>query len=174
MKKAIRLLVLLLLFSVTVPMTAQQRKKVAVVLSGGGAKGMAHIGALKVIEEAGIPIDYVVGTSMGAIVGGLYAIGYTAEQLDSMVQRQDWELLLSDKVKRKDMDLDKREKSERYILSLPFNGKQKKNIRFLRMSCNRRRHSLIRQKQSMNVWKRNWKNWIRRFRKRELRRARMP
>lgn len=128
MKKAIRLLVLLLLFSVTVPMTAQQRKKVAVVLSGGGAKGMAHIGALKVIEEAGIPIDYVVGTSMGAIVGGLYAIGYTAEQLDSMVQRQDWELLLSDKVKRKDMDLDKREKSERYILSLPFNGKQKKNI----------------------------------------------
>ena len=51
--------------------------EVAVVLSGGGAKGMAHIGALKVIEEAGIPIDYVVGTSMGAIVGGLYSIGYT-------------------------------------------------------------------------------------------------
>ena len=53
----------------------QARKKVGLVLSGGGAKGMAHIGALKVIEQAGIPIDYVVGTSMGSIIGGLYAIG---------------------------------------------------------------------------------------------------
>ena len=53
----------------------KQRKKVGLVLSGGGAKGMAHIGALKIIEEAGIPIDYVVGTSMGSIIGGLYAIG---------------------------------------------------------------------------------------------------
>ena len=59
----------------------EQRKKVGVVLSGGGAKGVAHIKALKVIEEAGIPIDYIVGTSMGSIVGGLYAIGYTPEQL---------------------------------------------------------------------------------------------
>ena len=57
----------------------EQRKKVGVVLSGGGAKGVAHIKALKVIEEAGIPIDYIVGTSMGSIVGGLYAIGYTPE-----------------------------------------------------------------------------------------------
>ena len=58
---------------------ASGRPKVAVVLSGGGAKGTAHIGALKVIEEAGIPIDYVVGTSMGAIVGGLYSIGEESE-----------------------------------------------------------------------------------------------
>ena len=55
--------------------TAVKRKKVAVVLSGGGAKGMAHIGVLKVIERAGIPIDIVTGTSMGSIVGGLYSIG---------------------------------------------------------------------------------------------------
>lgn len=128
MEKAIRFLILLLLFPAVTPAAAQQRKKVAVVLSGGGAKGMAHIGALKVIEEAGIPIDYIVGTSMGSIVGGLYAIGYTAEQLDSMVQRQDWELLLSDKVERKSQDLASREKSERYIVSLPFNRKQKKGI----------------------------------------------
>ena len=53
-----------------------QRKKVGIVLSGGGAKGVAHIGVLKVLEEAGIPIDYISGTSMGAIVGGLYAVGY--------------------------------------------------------------------------------------------------
>ena len=78
----------------------EQRKKVGVVLSGGGAKGVAHIKALKVIEEAGIPIDYIVGTSMGSIVGGLYAIGYTPEQLDSMVRKQDWTFLLSDRIKR--------------------------------------------------------------------------
>ena len=58
--------------------TAADRKKVAVVLSGGGAKGMAHIGVLKVLEKAGIPIDIVTGTSMGSIIGGLYAIGYNA------------------------------------------------------------------------------------------------
>lgn len=57
---------------------------------------MAHIGALKVIEEAGIPIDYVVGTSMGALVGGLYSIGYTPQQLDSIVNAQNWKFLLSD------------------------------------------------------------------------------
>ena len=60
---------------------AGERKKVAVVLGGGGAKGVAHIGVLKVLEEAGIPIDIVAGTSMGAIVGGLYAIGYSPDEI---------------------------------------------------------------------------------------------
>lgn len=87
-------------------------KKVGVVLSGGGAKGMAHIGALKVIEEAGIPIDYVVGTSMGSIIGGLYSIGYTPEQMDSMVRRQDWSFLLSDKIPRSEQNMAEREASE--------------------------------------------------------------
>ena len=66
--KSLSLLIIALLSACT--LGAQNRKKVGVVLSGGGAKGVAHIGALKVIEEAGIPIDYVVGTSMGALVGG--------------------------------------------------------------------------------------------------------
>ena len=70
------------------------RKKVGLVLSGGGAKGMAHIGAIKVIEEVGIPIDYVVGTSMGSIIGGLYAIGYTPEKTslltDMLCIRLNW------------------------------------------------------------------------------------
>lgn len=101
-------------------LAAQERPKVAVVLSGGGAKGMAHIGALKVIEKAGIPIDYVVGTSMGAIVGGLYAIGYTPEQLDSMVNAQNWKFLLSDAPNPKEVLLDDRLKSECYVLSVPF------------------------------------------------------
>lgn len=98
----------------------QSRPKVAVVLSGGGAKGTAHIGALKVIEEAGIPVDYVVGTSMGALVGALYAIGYTPHQLDSMVNAQNWKFLLSDAPNPKDMLLDDRLRSERYVLSIPF------------------------------------------------------
>lgn len=112
------LLIFFLLLSLT--LAAQQRPKVAVVLSGGGAKGMAHIGALKVIEKAGIPVDYVVGTSMGAIVGGLYSIGYTPEQLDSLVNIQDWKFLLSDAPNPKDVLLDDRLQSERYVFSIPF------------------------------------------------------
>ena len=92
--KSLSLLIIVLFSACTIG--AQNRKKVGIVLSGGGAKGVAHIGALKVIEEAGIPIDYVVGTSMGAIVGGLYSIGYTPQQLDSIVNAQDWKYLLSD------------------------------------------------------------------------------
>ena len=85
------------------PASAQQdsvrtgRKKVAVVLSGGGAKGMAHIGALKVIERAGIPVDIITGTSMGSIIGGLYAIGYNSNSLDSMVRVQDWSYVITDR-----------------------------------------------------------------------------
>lgn len=79
MKKHLSLiLVLLPVLFLALPALAQERKKVGVVLSGGGAKGVAHIQALKVIEEAGIPIDYIVGTSMGSIIGGLYSIGYTS------------------------------------------------------------------------------------------------
>ncbi|MCQ4905848.1 patatin-like phospholipase family protein, partial [Odoribacter splanchnicus] len=68
--------------------------------SGGGAKGLAHIGVLKVLEEAGIPIDYISGTSMGANVGGLYAVGYNPKALDSLVRMQNSPFMLSDKVYR--------------------------------------------------------------------------
>jgi NTE family protein len=104
-----------------------ERKKVAVVLSGGGAKGVAHIGALKVIEDAGIPIDMIVGTSMGSIVGGLYSIGYTPDQLDSMVMNQDWAMLLSDRQRRSDQTLSERASDAKYIISLPF-GKNLNDI----------------------------------------------
>ena len=69
----------------------------------------------EVIEEAGIPIDYVVGTSMGSIIGGLYSIGYTPEQMDSMVRRQDWSFLLSDKIPRSEQNMAEREASEKYV-----------------------------------------------------------
>lgn len=122
MKKIVCLLCMILLLF---PIQAGGRKKVAVVLSGGGAKGVAHVRALKVIEEAGIPIDYVVGTSMGAIVGGLYAIGFTPEQMDTIVQNQDWKHLLSDASDRKDLSLLFREQAERYIISAPFDKSPK-------------------------------------------------
>ena len=123
MKKYSYLLALILLFSCGFQSSAAtnlHRKKVGLVLSGGGAKGMAHIGALKVIEEAGIPIDYVVGTSMGSIIGGLYSIGYTPAQMDSMVKMQDWQFLLSDRISRKDKNMEDREREKKYQVSLPF------------------------------------------------------
>lgn len=95
------------------------RKKVGVVLSGGGAKGMAHIGALKVIERAGIPIDYIVGTSMGSIVGGLYAIGYDAAMLDSVVRQQNWKFLLSDQVNPRNLSMSEKDNQDTYLLSRP-------------------------------------------------------
>ncbi len=100
--------------------TTPKRPSVAVVLSGGGAKGTAHVGALRVIEQAGIPIDYVVGTSMGALIGGLYSIGYTTDQLDTLLSTQDWKLLLSDREDPAGKPLAERLQSEQYALTVPF------------------------------------------------------
>lgn len=110
--------VVLAALSLALPAHSQSRKKVGVVLSGGGAKGVAHISALKVLEEAGIPIDYITGTSMGAIIGGLYSAGYDTHTLDSMVRSQDWRSLLSDRVSRRNMSTWLRENQERYVLTL--------------------------------------------------------
>ncbi|MFR5270954.1 MAG: patatin-like phospholipase family protein [Hoylesella buccalis] len=110
MRKTLILCMLLFFGLVAQAQTHHARKKVAVVLSGGGAKGMAHIGALKVIEEAGIPVDIVTGTSMGSIIGGLYCIGYDAHCMDSIVRLQDWSLVLSDKVDVRNLNLNKRKK----------------------------------------------------------------
>ena len=76
------------------------RPKVGLVLSGGGAKGAAHIGVLKYIEEAGIPIDYIAGTSMGSIVGGMYALGYSSDEILDIISDVDWDRLMSDQVDR--------------------------------------------------------------------------
>ncbi len=94
--------------------------KVGLVLSGGGAKGMAHIGALKIIEESGIRIDYIGGTSMGAIVGGLYASGYSATQLDSIFRSVDFSKLIQDDIPRRAKTFYERSESEKYALTLPF------------------------------------------------------
>jgi len=101
--------------------TIKEDHKIGLVLSGGGAKGLAHIGVLKVIEEAGIEVDYISGTSMGAIVGALYASGYTASQLDSMFRVTNFLKLIQDKVPRSAKTFYEKDNSERYALTLPFN-----------------------------------------------------
>ncbi len=120
MKKLLLMIAAVLMISAATAQTdstANGRKKVAVVLSGGGAKGMAHIGVLKVLERAGIPVDIVTGTSMGSIIGGLYAIGYNAHALDSMVRVQDWSYVISDKENMRSQSLDDREKQYTYVYS---------------------------------------------------------
>ncbi|MGB2116729.1 MAG: patatin-like phospholipase family protein, partial [Flavobacteriaceae bacterium] len=76
--------------------TQEPEQKIGLVLSGGGAKGLAHIGVLKVIDSLGIKVDYIGGTSMGAIIGGLYASGYNGKQLDSIFRTLDFDDLISD------------------------------------------------------------------------------
>lgn len=127
MKKLI-FLILILFVSYSYSQDTPQRKKVALVLSGGGAKGTAHIGALKVLEQANIPIDMIVGTSMGALMGGLYSIGYNADMLDSLVRVQDWTFLLSDKIDTREMNIIQREKRNTYLLSFALNNIGKLSI----------------------------------------------
>lgn len=122
-----KLLCFLLMLLVALPSLTAQRKKVGVVLGGGGAKGVAHIGVLRVLEEAGIPIDYVAGTSMGAIVGGLYAIGYTPAEIDSMVIHQDWTMLLSDRVTRTSLSFPEK-KIPSDIFSLCLSGRRRRTV----------------------------------------------
>ncbi|SHI82066.1 patatin-like phospholipase family protein [Flavobacterium haoranii] len=97
-----------------------KKPKIGVVLSGGGAKGLAHIGVLKVIDSLGIKVDYIGGTSMGAIIGGLYASGYNAKQLDSIFSKVDTEALIQDYTPRDSKTFYEKRNDEIYALTLPF------------------------------------------------------
>ena len=100
----------------------KDRPKVGVVLSGGGAKGYAHIGALKIIEEAGIKIDYIGGTSIGAIVGGLYASGYSADELRDIMYSLDLKRMIMNEKSRRELPFFDKSYREKYILELPFDN----------------------------------------------------
>ena len=93
--------------------------RVGLVLSGGGAKGFAHVGALKVLEQAGVRIDYIGGTSMGAIIGALYASGYRANELDSILHSYDFTELMQDNLPRRTQSIYEKESTERYAITLP-------------------------------------------------------
>ena len=100
--------------------SVKSRPKIGLVLSGGGAKGAAHIGVLKYIEEAGIPIDYIAGTSMGSIVGGLYALGYSSDEILEFINSVDWNRLISNKVDRREISYSSKSESRTQLVRIPF------------------------------------------------------
>jgi len=99
---------------------AEKDIKVGLVLSGGGAKGFAHVSVLKKLEEAGVRIDYIAGTSMGAIIGGLYASGYNAKELDSVLHLYDLNGLVRDELPREVSSFYQKENDGKYAISLPL------------------------------------------------------
>lgn len=125
MKQKISLLIFfsLISFWVNAQTLAQEKSgKVGLVLSGGGAKGLAHIGVLKVIDSLGIKIDYVAGTSMGAVVGSLYASGYSGKELDSIFNAIDFNHIINDDLPRETKAFSERKNSEKYAITLPFDN----------------------------------------------------
>lgn len=96
------------------------RPTVALVLSGGGAKGAATVGVLKYLEQYDLPVDMVVGTSIGGLLGSLYALGYDAEYLEDLIRHIDWDMALSDKVDKQFISYARRRYKEKYMLSFPF------------------------------------------------------
>ena len=116
-------LILILVFSWGFSQEKESKNpRVGLVLSGGGAKGLAHVGVLKTLDSLGVRVDYIAGTSMGAVVGALYASGYTGQQLDSIIRSTNFNLLISDKVPRNSKTFYERKNSEKYVLTLPFNN----------------------------------------------------
>ncbi len=125
MKKCLLLLmaILLAISSPASPVAADtiaQRKKVAVVLSGGGAFGAIHVGALKVLEEVGMPVDIVVGTSMGSIVGALYSVGYNSDDIATMFRQMNWTELFLDREDASCLTLRERDENYSYIYKRDF------------------------------------------------------
>ncbi|WP_083572180.1 patatin-like phospholipase family protein [Flavobacterium johnsoniae] len=107
-------------FSQEIKKDSVKRPKIGLVLSGGGAKGFAHIGVLKVLEEAGIKIDYIGGTSMGSVIGGLYASGYNASQIDSIFKKTNFDELINDYIPRSSKNFYGKKNDELYAIVLPF------------------------------------------------------
>lgn len=118
-----RLLILLLLLGMHTPLTAQQtgsRPKIGLTLSGGGAKGLAHIGILKAVDSAGLNIDYITGTSMGGIVGALYATGYSAAAIVAIARQTDWDVLLSNQSSLRAIVMEEKDEYSKYAIELPW------------------------------------------------------
>jgi len=116
--------ILYLIFISTNFLWAQERPKVGLVLSGGGAKGIAHIGVLKAIDSAGLKIDYVTGTSMGSIIGGLYATGYSGNEIEKITKKLNWDELLSGKPIYKYVSIDEKDEFGQYSAEIGIKGRK--------------------------------------------------
>ncbi|MGN0033714.1 MAG: patatin-like phospholipase family protein [Candidatus Limimorpha sp.] len=103
-------------------LSAGKRPTVGVVLCGGGAKGFAHIRVLKMIDEAGIPIDYIGGTSIGSIIGGLYAVGYDPDMMEKLVCQQDWNRVIYDNIPEIYSPIENKINGNNFITTLPITG----------------------------------------------------
>lgn len=104
------------------PASGPDTLRVGLALSGGGAKGLAHIGVLRALERAGVHVDIVTGTSMGSVVGGLYATGMSPDSIESVVASVDWSIALADRTERRRRFLHQRRLDERAVLTLPVEG----------------------------------------------------
>jgi NTE family protein len=131
MKQAIRISYFILFCLAFFPFKIYAQKinippKLGLTLSGGGAKGLAHIGLLRILDSLDIQPDYITGTSMGAIMGALYAIGFSGDELKTIALKTNWNALLSNKLPFKDINIEEKDEYGRYVLEIPLNdGKLK-------------------------------------------------
>lgn len=111
----------LLLFCLLTQMAwSQKRPAIGLTLSGGGAKGLAHIGILKAIDSAGLKIDYLTGTSMGAVLGSLYAVGYSGDSIQKICEKVDWDLLLSNQAALRNLYMEEKDEYNKYDIEIPW------------------------------------------------------
>ncbi|MGB5131392.1 MAG: patatin-like phospholipase family protein [Steroidobacteraceae bacterium] len=123
-----RSITLTLCLLITAPALAQQapagdppsRPRIGLVLSGGGARGLAHVGVLKVLDEMRVPVDAIAGTSMGAVIGGLYASGKTSAEIEALVRTVDWNAAFRDRPARSDLNFRRKLDDREYLVRLPL------------------------------------------------------
>ncbi len=110
-------------FSFNLFLPAQEnnrRPKIGLTLSGGGAKGLAHIGILKALDSAGLKVDYITGTSMGGIIGALYAVGYSGAAIENIMKKIDWDVLFSNNIPLQSLSMEEKDQYSRFAIELPF------------------------------------------------------
>lgn len=118
-------LVVLMLFAGLIRASAEgspetKRPTLGLVLSGGGAKGFAHVGVLKVLDEAGLHFDYVGGTSMGSIIGSLYALRYHPDTIAAIIRAQDWDATMNDRIPRAYIPIEEKQNADRFVITFPI------------------------------------------------------
>lgn len=107
-------------FSLSVHGQEKQRPKIGLTLSGGGAKGLAHIGILKALDSAGLKVDYITGTSMGGILGALYAVGYSGNDIEKIARDIDWDQLFGNQISLRTLSIEEKEQYSRFAIELPY------------------------------------------------------